>query len=205
MLVWLAIAAIVFYLPWIAMYRFMDLAGYTRKWRALVPGWNFLLMYDLARPGRDNSLWLLIGVLPAIAMLVTWVFIEVILIDWGVGEYDRIGVSDRIVLGAPTAEMGSEALFVFWAVVILPAFYLVPIVGASLAARTGRRKTLGMLATVPGVWVIGLPLLALTAKTNLGLAMEAAPLPPLPSYESLRVPELGGAQMAALRRRRNSS
>ena len=27
MLVWLAIAAIVFYLPWIAMYRFMDLAG----------------------------------------------------------------------------------------------------------------------------------------------------------------------------------
>ena len=162
----LLLALIVFYLPWISMYKFMALADYKRRWRAFVPGWNFLLMYDLANAGRGNVLWLLAGLPAAIVILIVATFFEAS--DTGVSEGQTMSF-DPIVWAAVAA------------VVAVPACLLIAAVVGRLAERTARKKSLGIIAGLPLVWMAGLPYLGLTAKVNAGMKPDYVPLPPLTS------------------------
>src|SRR5689334_11077064 len=99
------------------MYRFLELAGYQRKWRTFVPVWNLLLMYDLADAGRGNALWLL-GSLPAV-MVTAVIAAAVAASDTGVSEGDRVSLPPEVVAG----------LIV---IAVIPAFVLVPAVAGRL-------------------------------------------------------------------------
>jgi hypothetical protein len=162
---------VVFYLPWLSMYKFMQLAGYKNTWRAFVPGWNFLVMYDLANAGRGNVLWLLVGLLPALLIMVVAAFIEAGQGD-GVAEGQTLSFDPAFVAAAVVAT-------------IVPACVLLTAVISRLAVNTGRKKSLGIIAGLPLVWVGGLPYLASTAKENTGMPPEYVPLPPLPSFDRI--------------------
>jgi hypothetical protein len=159
------------------MYRFMSLGGYGRKWRAFVPLWNIFIMYDLANAGRGNFFWILL-MLPAVLVIRSiWVVLRISsaedtpeLSDFIAGYYTDLGQEviavDRIVT------------YGLWALFLVPAFVLLPIVGGRLAIRSGLPRWAGVVAAIPGVWLAGLPALAFSARTNTGLPAEILPLPP---------------------------
>lgn len=172
-LVW----AVLLYLPFITMYRFMDLGGYKRKWRALVPVWNLFMMYDLANAGRGNFFWLF-GSLPIVLTIRSVVVVLRIfdasdtpeISDFIAGYYTPLGqeviLADRII---------DYILYVLFAI---PGFILLPIIGGRLAIRSGLPRWAGVVAAIPGVWVAGLPALAFSARRNTGLPVEILPMPP---------------------------
>jgi hypothetical protein len=165
------VLVVVFYLPWLSMYQFMKLAGYKNTWRAFVPGWNFLLMYDLGNAGRGNALWLGVGLIPALLIFVVAAFFEAAASD---------GVAEGQTMSFDPVVWEAAAL-----VIAIPACVLITAVISRLAVNTGRKKSLGIIAGLPLVWVGGLPYLASTAKENTGMPPEYVPLPPLPSFDRI--------------------
>jgi hypothetical protein len=174
--IWLLAIALL-YLPFISVFRFMQLAGYERKWRAFIPLWNIFMMYDLASAGRGNFFWVF-TTLPAV-LAVRSVFVWLRIAD----ASDTPQVSDFIA-GYYT-ELGQEVIVadevisvLLWVLFLIPGFILVPIIGGRLAIKTGLPRWAGVVAAMPGIWLAGLPLLALIARRNAGLAVEIHPMPP---------------------------
>jgi hypothetical protein len=164
MLVWLLIIAGL-YLPWVSMYRFMRLADYARPWRAFVPGWNLLVAFDLAKSDRLASLWLF-STLPV--ALIIYVI---------AGASDVVGNNDAGPTQEAQASISTELTIALIALSLLPSLVMFSILGGRLAVATARSRLSGLIAGL--FWVVGLPVLAFTAKTNAGLEPEYRPLPPL--------------------------
>jgi hypothetical protein len=90
--------------------------------------------------------------------------------DFIAGYYTPLG--QEVIVADEIISVG------LWALFLLPSFILVPIIGGRIAIRSGLPRWAGVVAAIPGVWLVGLPLLALSARENTGLPVEVHPMPP---------------------------
>jgi hypothetical protein len=161
---WLIIVVFL-YVPWIAVYRLLALANYKSRWRAFVPVLNILLAYDLSGLGKTAALKLLIT-LP-VAFVAAVVYAIASSADTGIDQSTTIEFPAAVIAGLV-------------AVALLPSLIFLPAMGAALAEKTARSRTVGMIALLPGVFLAGFPYLALTAKVNAGIPPEYVPMSQLP-------------------------
>ena len=173
----LLVAAVLLYLPFIPVYRFMAIGGYRRKWRAFVPLWNIFMMYELANAGRGNVFWVFATFPLVLAIRSVFVFQQI----WN--QDDTPTLTDftfgyHTDLGQEVIRVDPLVTFLLWVLFLTPSFILLPIVGGRLAMRAGLPRWAGVVALIPGLWIAGLPILAMVARRNTGLAVEILPMPP---------------------------
>jgi hypothetical protein len=174
--IWL-LALLFLYVPFISVFRFMQLGGYQRKWRAFVPLWNIFMLYDLANAGRGNFFWVFASLPLVLTVRSVFVWLRIAdasdtpeVSDFIAGYYTPLG--QEVIVADEIISLG------LWVLFLIPSFILVPIVGGRLAVKVGLDRWIGIIAAIPGLWLIGLPALALSARRNTGLPVEVHPMPP---------------------------